>query len=194
MRSKFWSIIATISCGLVVLLVAACGGGDDNTKTTAPTTTQTQSSNGGGNTAAASQTAKATATQASNGAIDACSVLTAGEVSAVISETASDGIPMNDAPQYQCEWENADETTEVFLTLYNDGSESGAQSEYDILDSGSEAVSGLGDKAHWVSLNDTLEVLKGKYVVEIQVVDFKSGADSETEAKTLASKVLARLP
>ncbi len=102
----------------------------------------------------------------------------------------------NDASKPECEWDaSAEESFSiVYLDVFGTGSADAAESEYNLLDDGSEPVNGLGGKAHWVSQIETLEVLQGAYTVEVQVVDFKTGADAKSESEDLAAKVLDRLP
>jgi hypothetical protein len=54
-----------------------------------------------------------------------------------------------------------------------------------------EAVSGLGEDAYWDSILHKLAVVKGKYLVD---VDVESGGDGLKIAKAAAAKALDRLP
>jgi hypothetical protein len=192
-------ITALAGGALIVLLAAACSSGGNNTTTATQTATQTSPTISGGGTSSATQPVQATATQAGAtpaAAVDPCTLLTKDEIAAAVSEAVSDGIEATNqaAPTFACEWASANDETAVYLTLYAGADAQAAQSNFNALAGSSTDVSGIGDKAHWTSLIETLEALKGPNDVSIQVVDFKEGANPQTEATTLAQKAAARLP
>ncbi len=178
-------------------LIAGCGGDDDDSKTSAPTGTQTQSGSSSTATAEVTDAPDETTAPDGNGSGEdaaACALLTSDEVSAAVSEDMTIFSSADHAPTSDCEWDNASETTAVYVTVFNSGSSDGAEAEYSLLDENSEPVDGLGEKAHWVDGLDILEVLRGENNLEVQVVDFKSGSDPLTEARGLAEIALGRLP
>jgi hypothetical protein len=192
--------IAALAGGaLIVLLVAACSSGGNNTTTATQTATQTSPTISGGGTSSVTQTAQVTATQAGAtpaAAVDPCTLLTKDEIAAAVSEAVGDGVEATNqaAPTFACEWASANAQTAVYVTLYAGVNAQAAAANFNTLAGSSTDVGGIGDKAHWTSQIETLEALKGPNDVSIQVVDFKEGANPQTEATTLAQEAVARLP
>jgi hypothetical protein len=199
-KTRALGLAAVLAVGM---LVAACGGSDAK-----PGTSATVAPTSGGDTtsptpspspsaAATTTTATATTVGSPAGAVDACSLLTVDEVSATIGEAVGDGKLGSHPPDYVCTWKSAIGLGEVSIEVYTEfggGSKELAVAHYDRADAGSEQVSGLGEKAHWVPSNKTFEVLVANYDLQVIAVDVRAGADLKLETEALAMKALGRLP
>jgi hypothetical protein len=195
-------IILVLGSLLVLAFGAVACGGDDDKKTSGSATavaTATKTASGGGGNGTATKTPKETEdatdtprpTDDNNGGDNvSCGLLTTEEVSAAIGTEMKDGV-VSAANSDECQWDPASEA-EV-STLYLTYVRPNGESDYEILDDGSEAVDGLGDKAHWISGIDLLEVLEGDTNLQLQVIVFSGDKKPKDIGIELAQKALARL-
>ncbi len=126
--------------------------------------------------------------------VEGCSLLTKEEVGAAIGKPVT---PINGTTGQtaSCEYHNAarqpDKFLEVLVYTLTPGQAKGV---FEATKGGGRdqvAVPGVGDDAYWDKMLG-LCVLKGRYHVVISVTEF--GVDGLKVARTLAPKVLSRLP
>jgi hypothetical protein len=95
------------------------------------------------------------------------------------------------APLAGCRWE-PEGLLLVTVTVF-DGNEAEVQAYYEFSEDGSDAVEGLGDKAHYSEVTKSLEVLVDDNTdITVQVVNAE--LDEKQAAIDLAEKVIDRLP
>jgi len=184
-RLMLWTSIA-----LGALLLVACGGGssDNGTSTTAPTTKA----------GASTTAAKPAATAQSQAQIDACKLLTKAEVEAASGATIGEPKPESAANLYTCRFEdtappNIPVVAVSVLAGIRDGD---AKEVFDMAKKNGndpQTVSGLGEDAFWDDVLHSLNVVKGNYLLSVDV-NLLEGGDPQAVAKTMAGKALGRLP
>ncbi len=170
----------------LALLVAACGGGGGTTGagtdvpagTDAPVATD----------APAGQPTEAAAA----GEIDACSLLSAADVEAVIGEAPEAGIDQGSGDLFACSWQGATTPTElVTISVYAHPDADTAREQYGFVTEGLEGVDilGLADEA-WYTEAIGLQALSGRYVIAID----NTGDDRKMSSLALAQQILPQLP
>jgi len=176
-----------ISLAMVAGLVTACSGsaGTDSPPTPEPSGAPTQ----------VSQAATGNPTQAAPKTLDACSLITAGEASAVLSETVDPGAPPQPGAR-SCifvESKTAADSVEISIT----GLAAFKPTQKSIPGLTITSVSGVGDEAYYLNSDPgyvVLNVRKGQITFTTSVI-LKSAsiADRMAGEKTLAMDALARI-
>ncbi|MHB9092220.1 MAG: DUF3558 domain-containing protein, partial [Chloroflexota bacterium] len=142
--------------------------------------------------------AKATAAPSKAADLDVCSLLTNEEVVAVVGKTVEPVRTTGTGGLFGCSYQDSAHKPDslVDLTIYM-LTPTEAKGMYEMLRNGApqrKAIAGLGDDAYWNDeLGDTLYVLKGKYVISLDITA-KATSDNLKAAQTLAPKALSRLP
>jgi hypothetical protein len=180
--------------GFVVGLVAACGG---STATGVPQSTGTQA---GATQSATSAVASSVPSQAPSApgapkALDACSLITAAEVAAVLGKPVDPGAPPEPGAS-SClfpESKTATDSVEISITRIADFK----PTQKSIPGLTITPVSGIGDDAYYLSLgagSEVLSVRKGQTTFTVSVL-MKGASDSQLMAgeKTLAMAALGRI-
>lgn len=161
------------------------------------------------------QSREAEATPAQPGAsqkeslIEACSLLTKEEVERSIGRQLMDPMPANLANLATCYFANPDSpiihnrpidtvvTVSVMVGIegqYYAGPVAQVRDAYEMARknaSSAQGVDNLGEAAHWDEGFKTLNVLKSKYMLGVEVSSEVGGIDM---AKEIATKILPRLP
>ncbi len=184
--------------GLLVLgalvSLAGCGGGssdDTGEPTTAP---QTKAA-----TAATDVTPGSTARPpSSSGEIDVCALVTKAEVEAAVGTAVLEPKAEQVANLASCSF--SDPGAPVFglvsVSVLTGSRAGDAQEIFDMAKRNAnepQAVSGLGQDAFWDDVLGTLNVVQDQYEVSVDVASIDNG-DRMAAAKTVAAKVLGRLP
>ena len=194
---RFRPPIMTIAAA-VTLFVLGCGGGDNDADTvtaTVPSATQAPASTGAatGSTGPAAQPTEvpASSNQGSGASVEACSLLTAQEVSEALAQEVAEGKPSlaTNANASACEWSGG--SVSAILEVLTQG----GAAWYDSVNFGQEdePVEGIGDKAGFDDIG-VLDVLAGDKMLSLQIILFFSDVDELEAAKSLAQRVLDRLP
>ena len=165
------------------VLLAACGGSNETTGSATASPTQSTAATG----------ANSSATRPPAVTPDPCSLLTKAEVEAAlgapISEPTQSGIG---TPNVICDFRGQAQTG-VLLLVNNGSTSAGAKRIFDASrrDTYPE-VAGLGESAYWQENSGGIHVLKGSFVVNLDVRP-PAGKDRLAFARELATKVLVRL-
>jgi hypothetical protein len=182
---------------LALFLLTACGGEETGPAQGTPTPAARQTQTPAG-TPSAQQTGIATATpKPPGGALDACSLLTKEEVEAALGTSVTEP-EREETPQLVFCSFNDPQTpirTLVLVSIFMGKDADQAREIYRLSKSNAadaQTVGGIGDEAFWDGILTDLQVLKGKYAIEIDVSP--DGYDALAVAKELAGKVLSRLP
>ncbi len=138
--------------------------------------------------------AAAAAQQTAATGVDACSLLTAEEVGAALGKPVT-AVTVTTGQAASCAYHDASHQPDklVEFIVYS-LTPSQAKGTFEATKGGGRdqvAVPGIGDDAYW-DKTFGLSVLKGRYEVGISVTD--SSVDGLKVARTLASKLLSRLP
>ncbi len=188
-----WLIAMPVALG--ALMLVACGGSSDNSKSTAGPTTKAAAASTPAATARAAATAPA---QAARAAIDACKLVTKAEAEAASGATVGEPKPESAANLYTCRFEdtappNVPVVAVSVLAGIRDGD---AKEVFDIAKKNGndpQTVADLGDDAFWDDVLHSLNIVKGNYMLSVDV-NLLQGGDPLTVAKTLAGTALGRLP
>ena len=199
--SRFRPLLITMAAALT-LAILGCGGGDsdgDTVTSTTPSATQAPASTGAatGSTGPAEQPAAVptSGNQGSGTLVDACSLLTAQEVSEALAQEVAEGKPSlaGNADASACEWSGG--SVSAILEVLTEG----GAAWYESVNFGQddepdkEPVEGIGDKAVFDDIG-VLDVLEGDKMLSLQIILFFSEVDELEAAKVLAEIVLDRLP
>lgn len=132
---------------------------------------------------------------------DACLLLSHAEVEAAVGMRVLGPEASEAANVTYCTYKNPETpilsvvVLSVFVgsdTAYYAGSEAHARDAFQTAREGGTPITGLGEEAYWSDLlGGSLQVLKGKYWLTIDISIDENGRDA---AKKLASLVLKRLP
>ncbi len=126
--------------------------------------------------------------------LSACDLVTPEEASAAVGNTVGDPVEEDYPPLYGCRYEASSlEFVSISLAVFYDAEQAAGafQSEADL--NPYEEVSGIGDRALRTDILD-IDVLKGKYMLGIGVVNSGDDEARYEQAKKLALLALDRLP
>ncbi len=126
---------------------------------------------------------------------DACALLTAAQVGAVLGGTAQAGTPIMPTDHKVCTWRAADGASWVTLMLQtpqaaNSGRQLGTVGSIVVT-----SVSGLGDGAYYLAVGDQVGLIVKKGGAAFKVAVYKHGpvAGKEAGEKVLAGEILSRM-
>jgi hypothetical protein len=198
---RFRSLLITVAAA-VTLVILGCGGGDgegDTTGGTIPSATQapasTDAATGSTGPTAQPTDVPASGNQGSGASVEACSLLTAQEVSEALAQEVAEGKPSlaTNANASACEWSGG--SVSAILEVLTEG----GAAWYESVNFGQddepdkEPVEGIGDKAVFDDIG-VLDVLEGDRMLSLQIILFFSEVDELEAAKSLAQIALDRLP
>ena len=134
--------------------------------------------------------------QAAAGSLDACSLLTAADVQAGTKRPVRPPAKSATANLATCAFGDPKDPTSDVLNLNVLVAANAADAKKALAIAKSNAadvqpVAGLGEDAYWDKYLRTLRIVKGRYQLDVVLDSQAGGLDV---AKTLAAKVLSRLP
>ena len=191
-RPRIVSLAAVVVLAMVVVgVVAACGNGDEKPTSTGETAA-TDGADGG--------TPEPTEEDDGEilGPIDPCGLVTKEEAEAALGTTLGKTRKGNSAPYDVCAYEATDSEAKAVVHVRSDlpdGEFEGEKARTEaLLGETSEAVSGVGDEAHY--LGHLLYVRKGDREIIMGVILAADNTSAQVLAieKDLTLKALARLP
>jgi hypothetical protein len=172
----------TFAAALIAVTAAACGPGQPGSGPGDPGGTSTTATGG------AAVTQPAASAAGGQVVLDACELLSAQQLKDITGWTVTSAGPTNLATAYDthCEWKFDEGYAGIVLGLISPG---GAEYldrtvEYE----GGTPVAGLGDRAVRTEISDTLLILTGDTVLDLQII----GGDDELD-REIAQRVLTNL-
>jgi hypothetical protein len=194
---RFRSLLITVAAA-VTLVILGCGGGDgegDTTGDTIPSATQapasTDAATGSTGPTAQPTDVPASGNQGSGASVEACSLLTAQEVSEALAQEVAEGKPSlaTNANASACEWSGG--SVSAILEVLTEG----GAAWYESVNFGQEdePIEGIGDKAGFDDIG-VLDVVEADRMLSLQIILFFSEVDELEAAKSLAQIALDRLP
>ena len=193
-RPRIVSLAAVVVLAMVVVgVVSACGDGDEKPTSTGETAA-TNGADGG--------TPGPEPTEGDDGEIlgpiDPCGLVTKGEAEASVGTTLGKTRKGNSAPYDVCAYEAIDSGAKAVVHVRSDLPDGEFEAEKErteaLLGETSEAVSGVGDEAHY--LGHLLYVRKGDREIIMGVIMATDNTAAQVLAveKDLTLKALSRLP
>lgn len=164
-----------IACAAIALaLVAACGGGGDDDDTASAETTTTEG-------------AEAAPTTASDGSLDPCSLITAGEAEDVLGSEPGEPTNVNAGGVGACTYRLDDGSAAVQINV-----EPGDASVFEsrTAEMGGESVHGVGDQAQVNGTIGQIAVVQGDVLFAIFVM-LPGGADVDHATLTELGRAAA---
>jgi len=166
----------------VFVIAVACGGNSEP----GPSATTGSASSPPASTAAPKETSAATTAPAKTGGAsspEACALITTDEVGRIMGAAGVRTELLAGDPSY-CTYRDGAGSI-VAATTYM---RSGAATAFQALSSGSQPVSGLGERAQWEPNSATLQILKGGTVLAITAGDGRMAAPQRQDlAKQLGA-------
>ena len=192
-------VAALVVALVVVLLLAACGGnGEESTTPAAGTQAATPAetpAESPATTPAATEEPGGNGGQVSSGEIDPCALLTKEEVEAAVGTSVTEPEGSVEQQFAECDFNDPDapDWLIVGVSVFTLEDKDQARDSFELGSGSWETVTGIGDDAYWADALNSLEVLKGRYDISIDVAP-TDGKDDLAIAKELAAKVVDRLP
>ena len=124
---------------------------------------------------------------------NACSLLTAAQVSAIVGAPVGAGSPLIPSSPKECQWRATAAGSKIRVQLFLKDARAFALAKMPLQGIAKVAVSGIGDEAVY-STGPVLSVKKGNVVFDVHVLSYGLPEDkAKAMEKSLALDVLAKL-